>query len=98
MQSEQKDKVMTAVQLNALNAQIWRDMGVLAEDEGMMKRVARYLHKLTKEMKEDPTLMTKEEYFAMLDEREAAYARGEYSELLPGENLTEHLRRLGYDI
>jgi hypothetical protein len=48
--------------------------------------------------KEDPTLMTKEEYFAMLDEREAAYARGEYSELLPGENLTEHLRRLGYDI
>ena len=89
---------MTAVQLNALNAQIWRDMGVLAENEGMMKRVARYLHKLKKEMEEDPTLMTKEEYFAMLDEREAAYARGEYSELLPGENLTEHLRRLGYDI
>mgnify|MGYP007104052957 CR=1 FL=1 len=30
---------MTAVQLNALNAQIWRDMGIIAEDEGMLKRV-----------------------------------------------------------
>ena len=98
MQSEQKDKVMTAVQLNALYAQIWRDLGVLAEDEGMMKRVARYLHKLTKEMKEDPTLMTKEEYFAMLDEAEQQLERGEYSVLLPGEDLTTHLRRLGYDI
>ena len=54
---------MTAVQLNALNAQIWQDMGVLANNESMMKRVARYLHKLKKEMEEDPTLMTKEEYF-----------------------------------
>ena len=93
-----KDIIMTAVQLNALNAQIWRDMGILAEDEGMMKRVARYLRKLTKEMKEYSTLMTKEEYFAMLDEAEQQAARGEGVAMLPGEDLTDFLRRNGYDI
>ena len=89
---------MTAVQLNALNAQIWQDMGVLANNESMMKRVARYLHKLKKEMEEDPTLMTKEEYFAMLDEAEQQLARGEGHTMLPGEDLTDFLRRVGYDI
>lgn len=89
---------MTAVQLNAMNAQIWRDMGIIAEDETMMKRVAKYIRKVAKEMTEGPTAMSKEEFYAMLDRREEAYARGEYSEMLPGETLTEHLRRLGHDI
>lgn len=59
---------MTAVQMNALNAQIWRDMGTIAEDEGMMQRVAKYLRKVVKEMTADPTTMTKEEFFQMVDE------------------------------
>lgn len=59
---------MTAVQRNALNAQIWRDMGTIAEDEGMMQRVAKYLRKVVKEMTADPTTMTKEEFFQMVDE------------------------------
>ena len=81
-----------------MNVQFWHDMGVVAESESMMKRVAKYVRKLAKEMTEDPTLMTKEEYFAMLDEAEQQMERGEYSVLLPGEDLTTHLRRLGYDI
>ena len=89
---------MTAVQLNAMNAQIWRDMGIIAEDEGMMRRVAKYIRKVAKEMTEDKTSMSKEEFYAMLDKREEAYARGEHSEMLPGETLTEHLRRLGHDV
>ena len=89
---------MTATQLKAMNVQFWHDMGVVAESESMMKRVAKYVRKLAKEMTEDPTLMTKEEYFAMLDEAEQQMERGEYSVLLPGEDLTTHLRRLGYDI
>lgn len=59
---------MTAVQMNALYAQIWRDMGTIAEDEGMMQRVAKYLRKVVKEMTADPTTMTKEEFFQMVDE------------------------------
>ena len=89
---------MTAVQLNAMNAQIWRDMGIIAEDESMLRRVAKYLRKLAKEMTEDPTAMSKEEFYAMIEEGERAYERGEYSEMLPGETLTEHLRRLCHDI
>lgn len=85
---------MTTVQLNA---QIWRDMSILADSEPMMKRVAKYLRKLVKE-KEDPTLMTKEEFFAKIERAEQQAARGEYSVLLPGEDLTTHLRRLGYDV
>ena len=98
MQSEQKDIVMTATQLKAMNVQFWHDMGVIAESESMMKRVAKYVRKLAKEMTEDPTLMTKEEYFAMLDEAEQQLARGEGHTMLPGEDLTDFLRRVGYDI
>ena len=96
--SEQKDMVMTAVQLKAMNVQFWHDMGVIAEDEGMMKRVAKYVRKLAKEMTEDPTLMTKEEYFAKIERAEQQSARGEGLVKLPGEDLTTFLRRNGYDI
>ena len=88
---------MTAVQLNALNAQIWRDMAVLADSESMMKRVAKYLSKLVKE-KKDPTLMTKEEFFAKIEESERQIERGECHTMLPGEDLTAFLRRVGYDL
>ena len=88
---------MTAVQMNALNAQIWRDMGVLAESESMMKRVAKYLSKLVKE-KKDPTLMTKEEFFAKIERAEQQSARGEGMKMLPGEDLATFLRRNGYDV
>ena len=57
---------MTAAQLNA---QIWRDMSILAESEPMMVRIAKYLSKLVKE-KEDSTLMTEKEFFAKLDRAE----------------------------
>ena len=63
---------MTTVQLNA---QIWRGMGILADSEAMMKRVAKYLRKLVKE-REDHTLMTKEEFFARLDKAEKEIADG----------------------
>ena len=89
---------MTAVQLNAMNAQIWRDMGIIAEDESMMMRVAKYIRKVAKEMTEDHTAMSKEEFYAMIEEGERAYERGECTRLMPGESVTEMLRRSGYDV
>ena len=85
---------MTAIQLNA---QIWRDMSILADSEPMMKRVAKYLRKLVAE-KEDPTLMTKEEFFAKIEESERQIERGECHTMLPDEDLTAFLRRVGYDL
>lgn len=86
---------MTALQLNA---DILRSLSVIAGDEAMLARAAKYLRRLAKQMTEDPTCMTKEEYFAKLDRAEAQYARGEYHVLGQNENLTDYLRRRGYDI
>ena len=38
---------MTALQLNA---DIYRNLGIIAEDESMLKRVAKYVQKLAKQM------------------------------------------------
>ena len=64
---------MTAVEMNA---QIWRDMAILADSEPMMKRVAKYLRKLVAEKQADPTLLTKEEFFARVDKAEKEIADG----------------------
>jgi hypothetical protein len=85
-------KEMTTLQLNA---QIWRDMGILADSEPMMKRVAKYLRKLVAEKEADPTLLTKEEFFARVDEAREQIRRGEGIEMLPDESLDEFLERVG---
>ena len=46
----------------------------------------------------DPTLMTKEEYFAKIERAEQQAARGEGMAMLPGEDLTHFLIRNGYAI
>ncbi len=84
-------KEMTTLQLNA---QIWRDMGILADSEPMMKRVAKYLRKLVAEKEADPTLLTKEEFFARVDEAREQIRRGEGIEMLPDESLDEFLERV----
>jgi len=87
-------RIMNAIELNA---QIWRDMAEIADSEPLMKQLAKYLKKLVAK-KADPTLMTKEAFYAKLDEAERQMERGEYSVMLPDEDLTTHLKRLGYDI
>lgn len=81
---------MTAIQLNA---EIYRTMGVIAEDEGLLKQALKYLKKLATK-KQDETLMTKEEFFARVDKAK----EGKSAAMLPNENLTEFLRRQGYDL
>ena len=56
---------MTTAQLNA---EIMQNLSVLADSEEMMTRVAKYLRKLVKEKKADPTLMSKEEFFPRFHE------------------------------
>ena len=66
---------MTAVQYGALNAEIFHNIGTIAENENKLKRLAKYLRRLVKE-ENDPTLMSKEEFFAQLDEAEREIAEG----------------------
>ena len=83
---------MTAVQLNA---EILRNLGALAEDESMLKRVAKYLRKLVSEKEADPTLLSNEDFFASVDEAREQIKRGEGVEMLPDESLDEFLNRVG---
>ena len=82
---------MTAVELNA---QIWRDMAEIADSEPLMKQLAKYLKRLAAK-KQDETLMTKEEFFAKLDEAEREIAEGKGIVMLPNETLDDVLRRVG---
>ena len=63
---------MTAIEMNA---ELLRNMSIIAEDENLLKRAAKYLRKLVAE-KEDPTLMTKDEFFARVDKAEKEIAEG----------------------
>ena len=81
-----------------MTAEIFQNLSVLAESEDMMKRVAKYLRKLVKEQKADPTLMSKEEFFEKLDKAEEDYQKGNYTTLHPGESVTDMLKRCGYGV
>ena len=50
---------MTTMQLNA---EMLRNMSIIAEDENLLKRATKYLLKLVAEKEADPTLLTKEEF------------------------------------
>ena len=83
--------IMTAVQLNA---QILRDMAEIADSEPLMKQLGRYLRKLVAK-KQDATLVTKEEFMTSLERGEEEHRQGRCVRLLPGESVSEMLRRSG---
>ncbi len=93
-----KGIIMTTVQMSALNADILRNLGTIAQDEGKLKRAAKYLRRLAMEMAKDPTEMTEEEFFAKIERAEQQIANGEGMEMLPGEDLTAFLKRNGYNV
>lgn len=80
-----------------MNTKLWQGIGQIADSEKLMRRLAKYVAKLVKE-KNDETQMTKEELEAKIERAEAAYARGEYYEMLPDEDLTTFLNRIGYGV
>ena len=77
---------MTAIQMNA---EILLNMSIIAEDERLMNRVDKYLRKLVAE-KQDPTLFTKEDFFARIDKAK----EGPSYELKDGESITDLIERL----
>ena len=64
---------MTQMQLNA---ELLRNMSIIAEDENLLKRAAKYLRKLVAEKETDSTEMTREEFFARVDKAERQIAEG----------------------
>ena len=76
---------MTALQLNA---EVFRQLSLIAEDEGKMKRVLKALRRIA-EPKPDPTLMSREEFFARIDRA----SKGPLYELGPNESLDDLIKR-----
>ena len=85
-----KEKKMTAVQLNAMNTELWQSIGSIADNEALMRRLTKYAKKLAKEKEGDPTLFTKEEFFSRIDEAK----KGPSFELKEGETIEDLIKNL----
>ena len=57
-------------------AELLRNMSIIAEDEKLLKRAAKYLRKLVAEKQAAPTELTREEFFARVDKAEKEIAEG----------------------
>ena len=51
-----------------MNTELWQGIGAIADSEPLMRRLTKYVRKLVKEHESDPTLMSKEEFFQMIDD------------------------------
>lgn len=71
------------------------DIQLVAQDAKLFENLKKYVKKLLAK-KKDETLMTKEEFFAEVDEALDQAKRGEVTQQLPGESVTDMLRRTGY--
>lgn len=84
-------KAMTAIQMNA---EMLRNMSIIAEDENLLKRAAKYLRKLVLEKQADPTLLTKEEFFRRVDESREQIRRGECVQFTDRDEMNKWLNSL----
>ena len=64
---------MTTLQMNA---ELFHQLSIIAKDENLMAKLLKYTRKLTAKM-EDPTLMTKEEFYARVDKAKEEIKKGE---------------------
>ena len=82
---------MTAIEMIA---EMLRNMSIIAENESLLKRATKYLRKLVAEMQSDPTLLSKEEFFASLDRGEEQYRQGKTHRINSAEELDSFINSL----
>ena len=85
---------MTAIQLNAMNVELWQSIGAIADSEPLMKRLTRYAKKLVMERNADPTAMTQEEFCARVDESLEQARQGRVHRIESKEDLHQFLNSL----
>ena len=81
---------MTSMQLNA---EIYKTMGIIAEDESLLKQALKYLKKLAAK-KKDESLMSEQEFHDNINEAIQQVKRGEVYVMNPGESLDDFLDRV----
>lgn len=82
---------MTAIQLRA---ELFREMSPLLDSEAAMEKLLKYVRKLAAK-KNDPALMTEEEFFANVDEALEQAQKGQVHRMEPDESLDDFLKRVG---
>ena len=82
---------MTTIQMNA---DVYRSLIFIAEDSDLMKKAMVYLRKLARQKQEDDALMTKDEFFSMIDRRMEDYEKGEYLSFSSPEEMHRYLEAL----
>ena len=84
---------MTTLQLNA---ELYRAMGVIADDEGLMRKALKYIKKLAiKKREQDETLIPTGEYLESLERGEEEFRQGKTFAMLPGESFSDFRKRIG---
>ena len=83
----------SAARQNTMNTELWQSIGAIADNQSLMQRLTRYAKRLVKE-KEDPTLMSKEEFFARIDEAKKEYEEGKYTSFDNIEDMNKWLQSL----
>lgn len=84
------ERIMNTLQMNA---ELFRELSIIAEDETMMQKLLKYAKKLTAK-KTDPTLMTKEDFFAKVDEAREEIRKGGGLRFTDRESMNEWLNSL----
>ena len=77
-----------------LNAELYRAMGEIADDEVLLAKVLRYVKRLASKRGDDSE-MTQEEFLAKLEKGEEEFRQGKCHEMLPDEDLDDFLKRVG---
>ena len=81
----------------SLNAELLRQASYLTDDDFYLERAVKFLKNLVKEKKskaKDETLMTKEEFFAEVDEALEQAKRGEVTRFTNKEDMVKWLNSL----
>ena len=85
---------MNTAAINSYSAEILRGLGAISDNEASLARVAKYVRRVVKEQEKDPTLMSEEEFFAMLDRGEEEYRQGKTKQIDSVEELNSFLNNL----
>ena len=85
---------MANLQANTIDAGLLHDINLISGDESLMKRLTRYVSKLVREKADDPTLMTKEEFFRMIDEAREEARQGKVRSFDSVEEMNRWLNSL----
>lgn len=81
---------MTAAQLNL---DIQNKLGLFSDNVSVLEKISNFLDSLISK-KKDETLMTKEEFFNMLDESSRQAAEGKVHSKREGETFDEFFKRM----